>query len=84
MQHSETTEPDASYAQMSCTLDALQSFDVHIVAIYPCSDPGYDGILKAYEDHSLPNIRLFKNLDSQTFWGLMAIADALVVIVRAG
>jgi GDP/UDP-N,N'-diacetylbacillosamine 2-epimerase (hydrolysing) len=80
LQHSETTESFKSFDQMKETLKALQAFDnFNIVAIYPCSDPGYQGILDAYDsfkDHL--DFRIYPNLDSDVFSGLLAVSDVLV------
>ena len=84
LQHSETSEPQDSYRQICVTLEALSGFDINIVAVYPCSDPGYDGIVRGLTESKLPNLRLYKNLDAPLFWGLMSFAGALIGNSSAG
>lgn len=81
LQHSETTQPQHSFHQMKNTLLALNGLnDVQIVAVYPCSDPGYEGIVQAYNQFKsdIPCLSLYKNLDAPLFWGLLATADVLL------
>lgn len=80
LQHPETTEPLSSYDQMCETLRAVDSMDGQVVAIYPCSDQGFKGTLRAYDEWipRMTSIRLYKNLDAELFWGLLGCADVLI------
>ena len=80
LQYSETTESENSYQQMIHTLSAVSAFDEeNIIAIYPCSDPGYEGILKAYKEYEERiKFKLYKNIDAPVFAGLLSIADVMI------
>jgi len=85
LQHSETTAPARSYQQMLETLYAVRRLGLQTVVIYPCSDVGYEGVLRAIEEVALaPQFRVFKNLDAPVFWGLLSAATVLVGNSSAG
>jgi len=85
LQHSETTAPEESYAQMVETLAAVRDFDMQIVVVYPCSDVGYAGIIRAIEELAIgPRFRIRVNLDAPKFWGLLAFASVFVGNSSAG
>jgi UDP-N-acetylglucosamine 2-epimerase (non-hydrolysing)/GDP/UDP-N,N'-diacetylbacillosamine 2-epimerase (hydrolysing) len=80
LQHSETTEPEASFMQMEQTLKALANIDAQKIVIYPCSDVGYEGVIRAIELYALPKngFLVYKNLDAPVFWGLLNVANVFV------
>lgn len=85
LQHSETTEPHASYDQMVETLEAVKATGHQAVVVHPCSDAGYQGVIKAIEERALPpQFRVKVNLDAPIFWGLLAMSSALVGNSSAG
>ena len=85
LQHPETTEPDKSYLQMKTTLESLKSFDFKIIAIKPCSDPGYEGTIKALNEYvDLLDMEIFSNLEAPLFWGLQNIANLFIGNSSAG
>lgn len=85
LQHSETTTPDASYAQMTETLEAVREFDAQKIVVHPCSDPGYEGIIRAIEEYALDtDFHVFVNLDARLFWGVMAISQVMIGNSSAG
>lgn len=85
LQHSETTAPEASYDQMVETLAAVRSFGLQTVVVHPCSDVGYQGVLRAIaEIGDTPDIRVRVNLDAPVFWGLLARAAVFVGNSSAG
>jgi UDP-hydrolysing UDP-N-acetyl-D-glucosamine 2-epimerase len=85
LQHSETTAPARSYQQMLETLYAVRRLGLQTVVIYPCSDVGYEGVIRAIEEVALaPQFRVFKNLDAPVFWGLLSAATVLVGNSSAG
>ena len=84
LQHSETTESDSSFIQMEETLRAVNKFDGHKIVIYPCSDPGYDGIIKSINNNKKNDYLIYKNIEANIFWGLMNIADCLIGNSSAG
>jgi GDP/UDP-N,N'-diacetylbacillosamine 2-epimerase (hydrolysing) len=85
LQHSETTEPHASFDQMVETLAAVRGTGYQAVVVHPCSDAGYQGILRAIEEHAKPpQFRVRVNIEAPLFWGLLAIASVLVGNSSAG
>ena len=60
-----------SERQMEEILIAVSSFDLPVVVIYPCADPGHQGIIKAINRYrNKSNFRIFKNLDYRQFLAL--------------
>jgi len=85
LQHSETTAPDESHAQMTATLEAARELGHQTVVVHPCSDAGYDGVIRAIEEIAQPpQFRVRINLDAPIFWGLLAVAAVLVGNSSAG
>lgn len=85
LQHSETTEPHASYDQMMATLRAVSDSGHQAVVVHPCSDAGYQGVINAIEKEARPpQFRVRVNLDAPIFWGLLATASVLVGNSSAG
>ncbi len=79
LQHPETTEPEASFNQMTTTLETIKEFDLQCVVVYPCSDVGYGGIIKSIGENAIgDNFKIFKNIDAPIFWGLLKIASVLI------
>jgi len=49
------------------------------IAVYPCSDPGYDEIIEVLEQRrGHPRFRLFPNIENFDFLGLMAGAEVML------
>jgi len=85
LQHSETTEPHLSYEHMIETLTAVSASGYQAVVIHPCSDQGYEGVLKAIREVAVaPQFKVHVNLDAHVFWGLMKAATVLVGNSSAG
>jgi GDP/UDP-N,N'-diacetylbacillosamine 2-epimerase (hydrolysing) len=85
LQHSETTQPKLSYQQMTETLMAVRKTGHQTVVAYPCSDPGYEGILQAIDQlASPPQFQVHKNLEASLFWGLLNMATVMVGNSSAG
>lgn len=85
LQHSETTAPDAAYAQMVETLTPVRELGMQTVVVHPCSDVGFGGIVKAIGELATgPRFRVRVNLDAPIFWGLLAMASALIGNSSAG
>ena len=83
--HPETLSPNKNYNIIKRFLLFLLSLDKQVVAIYPCSDNGYEKIIKILDSLKLKkNFTLFKNIDSHDFLGLMNVADILVGNSSAG
>jgi len=72
-------DPNKAAGEIWETLMALKQIKGQVVAIYPCSDPGYSEIVNALEDAAtLDKLQVHKNLPGPMFRGLMNIADVLV------
>jgi UDP-N-acetylglucosamine 2-epimerase (non-hydrolysing)/GDP/UDP-N,N'-diacetylbacillosamine 2-epimerase (hydrolysing) len=85
LQHSETTAPGESHAQMTETLEAVRAAGHQVVVIHPCSDAGYEGVLKAIGELAKPpQFRVRINLEAPMFWGLLAVARVLAGNSSAG
>jgi GDP/UDP-N,N'-diacetylbacillosamine 2-epimerase (hydrolysing) len=79
LQHSETTAPDRAYDQMVETLMAVREHAEQAVVVYPCSDPGYEGILRAIKELALPpRFRVRPNIAAPLFLGLLKISAVLI------
>jgi len=85
LQHSVNTEPECSYDQMQKTLTAVKKIEIKTLIVYPCSDQGYEGIIKAIEEcKNDKNLYVYKNIDAPDFIGLMNNAEVLVGNSSAG
>lgn len=79
LQHSDTYHPDDAYPHMKATLDAMRCRPERKIVVYPCSDPGYQGVIDAIvEVDGEPGFRVFRSIEAMTFLGLMRGARALV------
>ena len=85
LQHSETTAPDDSHAQMVETLVPVAELGLQTVVVHPCSDVGYGGVIKAIEELAAgPQFRVRVNLEAPVFWGLLSAASAFIGNSSAG
>lgn len=85
LQHPVTTEPEKSYEQMKATCDALVRLKHQTIMVYPCSDHGYEGIIRAIEEMKGKTwVRIYKNIDCHDFWGLENVASVFVGNSSAG
>lgn len=85
LQHPVTTEPEKSYEQMEATCDALRKLKHQTIMVYPCSDHGYEGIIRAIEKMKGKTwVRIYKNIDCHDFWGLENVASVFVGNSSAG
>ena len=79
LHHSDSYRPWLSYEHMRAILEALKEREEHAIVIYPCSDPGYGGIIQAIgENKDHPRFHVFESVDALTFLGLLRGARALV------
>jgi|TARA_Y100000310_G_scaffold345664_1_gene467925 UDP-N-acetylglucosamine 2-epimerase (non-hydrolysing)/GDP/UDP-N,N'-diacetylbacillosamine 2-epimerase (hydrolysing) len=79
LHHPDPTDKFSGYEYIHRIMDAIDDVGRQIVMIYPCSDPGWEGVVEAinwFKGHE--NIQIHKNLPSRTFLGLMNIADCIV------
>jgi UDP-hydrolysing UDP-N-acetyl-D-glucosamine 2-epimerase len=85
LQHSETTAPEHSYEQMVETLKAVRDSTHQAVVVHPCSDPGYEGVIRAINELAVgPQFRVRVNIEAPVFWGLQAVAAAMIGNSSAG
>jgi UDP-N-acetylglucosamine 2-epimerase (non-hydrolysing)/GDP/UDP-N,N'-diacetylbacillosamine 2-epimerase (hydrolysing) len=85
LQHPDSTVPDASGAHMRETLAAVRSFDCRTLVVYPCSDQGFEGIIRAIEDYAgSPGWSVHRNIPADDFIGLQSLATCLVGNSSAG
>ncbi len=78
--HPETfLDRDANRRQAESVLEALAATGLRTVVTYPCSDPGYEGVLEALRARERdPAFIVRPNVDNDVYLGLMSSAEALV------
>lgn len=78
--HPETMKTSQeNYEDMKSILKAVKITGLKSVVLYPCSDPGYEGIIKAIKEvRSDPNFKIYKNIENLDFLGLMSAAHVMV------
>jgi GDP/UDP-N,N'-diacetylbacillosamine 2-epimerase (hydrolysing) len=85
LQHPVTTESEKSYEQMKATCDALRRLKHQTIMVYPCSDHGYKGTIRAIKEIKGETwVRIYKNIDCYDFWGLENVASVFVGNSSAG
>jgi GDP/UDP-N,N'-diacetylbacillosamine 2-epimerase (hydrolysing) len=85
LQHSDSTTPHDSAAQIAATLAGVQTLGLRTMLVYPCSDQGYQGIIAGLEAaRGGPGISVHQNIPAPDFIGLQKIAAALVGNSSAG
>lgn len=83
--HPETTSHRDGHADMRRILETVLAGGRRTIIIYPCSDQGYEEILRAIgEVEGGPNVSVHKNIEAPDFHGLLAIAAALIGNSSAG
>jgi len=83
--HPETTRLRDGYSDMKLLLDIVLREKRRTFVVYPCSDHGYDGIIRAINEcqgHS--KVSIHKNIDANDFWGLMNISSLIIGNSSAG
>jgi UDP-N-acetylglucosamine 2-epimerase (non-hydrolysing)/GDP/UDP-N,N'-diacetylbacillosamine 2-epimerase (hydrolysing) len=85
LQHSDSTEPGSSAAQMAETVHAVQALGKRALYVYPCSDQGYEGIIGEIEKlRGRPGVSIHENIPAPDFVGLQKIAGCLAGNSSAG
>jgi GDP/UDP-N,N'-diacetylbacillosamine 2-epimerase (hydrolysing) len=85
LQHPDTYRPELSRSHATAILDAMRDRPETKIVIYPCSDPGYAGVISAIEEiEGVAGFHVFRNVESQAFLGLLCGAKALVGNSSAG
>ena len=79
IQHSVTWQVSESRWQISQTLKALNKLKLQTIAIYPCSDPGYEPIIKRYNDFKKKSFfNVYKNLKLDDFYSLLKYSTLIL------
>lgn len=78
--HPETfLDRDANRRQAEAVFDALASTGLRSVVTYPCSDPGYEGVIAALDARSGDDRFIIRpNVENDVYLGLLAASEALV------
>jgi GDP/UDP-N,N'-diacetylbacillosamine 2-epimerase (hydrolysing) len=85
LQHSDSTEPENSGAQMAQTIRAVQALKTRALYVYPCSDQGYEGIIAEIEKlRGQHGVTIHENIPAADFVGLQRIAGCLIGNSSAG
>lgn len=85
LQHPETMSGRDSYSDMKGTIKAVTSVFDKTIIIYPCSDQGHDGIIRAINEHKdAKSVAIYRNIDATDFLGLLSIASMLIGNSSAG
>jgi GDP/UDP-N,N'-diacetylbacillosamine 2-epimerase (hydrolysing) len=85
LQHSDTYRPEISYDHANAIFSVLADRTEEKIVVYPCSDPGFGGVIKAIEKIAgKPGFHVYKNIESATFLGVLRGAKALVGNSSAG
>lgn len=83
--HPDTLDPGSSGEHIVEVIDALIRTDLNVVAIYPCTDPGYDAIISHIDSMSHhKRWTIAKNLDQETFFNYVSGAEFLIGNSSAG
>ena len=89
LHHSDTYRQSNSYDEMKVILKTLRYLNIPSIVIYPCSDPGYLGIIKSIKKFAnSDNFKVFKSLEYQDFLSLLKnclflIGNSSSVIIEA-
>jgi UDP-N-acetylglucosamine 2-epimerase len=82
MQHPVTTEYQDSRKHVEATLQAIYKLDRPTLWFWPNVDAGADGTstgIRAFrEQHQLPNVHFFKNMEGTDFLQLLQHSDCLI------
>lgn len=79
IQHPTTLNEDKSFNESQILFSTLNSINYKIFLIYPCSDQGYLGVVRAIKNFSNNNkFSIHKNIEAFDFWGLMKNASFFI------
>lgn len=78
--HPDTFETKgANYRTMSSILESVEPIGIRSFVVYPCSDPGYEGVVAAIEKkRGNENFMIYKNIDNLDFLSLMSEAKLMI------
>ncbi len=70
---------EENYRAAKNVFNAVKTFGLRSILVYPCSDPGYEGVIRAIkEKEDTPHFLVFRNIQNLDFLGLMSGAKALI------
>ena len=79
IQHPVTWQIKESKKQITETLKSIEKFKLQTIAIYPCSDPGYEKIVESYKKLKKKKFfKLFKNIEIEDFYSLLKFSKILI------
>ena len=79
LQHSDTYRPQVGYEHMLAILQAMDNAGTDVVVVYPCSDPGYQQVIKAIDEYlDRSRFHFFRNIEATTFLGILSGAKAII------
>ncbi len=85
LQHSDTSNDGESYHEMETILEAVSDYDAQKIVVYPCTDPGYEGIIKKIEEYrDVNDFHIYPNIECIDFWGLQSVASVFIGNSSAG
>lgn len=85
LQHPDTYRPELSYEHAAAILSVMTERKEDKIVVYPCSDPGFAGVIRAIEEiDGKPRFHIYRNIEAATFLGLLRGAKALVGNSSAG
>lgn len=85
LHHPTTLQESRSYDEARAVLDAVKATGMRAVVVYPCSDQGYQGVIRAIEERrSDPQFVIHQNIEAEDFWGLEEGAEFMIGNSSAG
>jgi GDP/UDP-N,N'-diacetylbacillosamine 2-epimerase (hydrolysing) len=83
--HPETSQKRDGYQDMRCILDIVLARGMRTIIVYPCSDQGYEDIIKAIEEiRDCSSVSIHANIEAPDFHGLLTTAAVMVGNSSAG
>ncbi len=78
--HPEEKSRIENFKNSNISLNVLRSFKKNIIAIYPCTDFGYEGIINSLKNFkkNYKNIKIFKNIVYPDFINILKNSDFLI------
>lgn len=85
IQHPMTLQENKSYEEAYELLSALEECDTKTIMVYPCSDQGYKGTIKAIDQFREKEfLDVYPNIEALDFWSLMSRATLFIGNSSAG
>jgi len=79
LHHSDTYRQSRSFIEMKIILKTIEFLKIPSLVIYPCSDPGYLGIIKSIKKYSKSdNFKVFKSLEYNDYLSLLKNSQFLI------